>query len=796
MVGLAFTMKAKTCHTYNLRAMLFKPSIGLNTTPDFSLENSGVFFISGMFLIDFLGVKQLPNNGSRLTCIYQNQNLKGGKTMTLRIPRFILHLLLAAVLLVGLLSTAGSLSSIQAAPDTSVLNKQNFSTDVIYQIVTDRFHDGNAANNPSGSAYSSGCTNLRLYCGGDWAGIIDKINDNYFTDMGVTALWISQPVENIYSVINYSGVNITSYHGYWARDFKKTNPAYGTMADFQNLINTAHSKNIKIIIDFAPNHTSPASETQPAFAENGKLYNNGTLLGGYTNDTNNYFHHNGGTDFSNTEDGIYRNLYDLADINHNNNTMDTYFKEAIRLWLDMGIDGIRVDAVKHMPFGWQKSWMSYIYSYKPVFTFGEWFLGADEISPENYQFANESGMSLLDFEFGQKVRQVFRDHTATMYGLDAMISGTASGYTQVVDQVTFIDNHDMDRFHQPGASNRKLEQALAFTLTSRGVPAIYYGTEQYLTGGSDPDNRGKMTSFNKTTTAYNTIKKLAPLRKSNPAIAYGTTQQRWINNDVYIYERKFGNNVAVVAINRGSSAASISGLHTSLPAGTYSDELSGILNGSSITASSSGAVSTFNLAAGAVGVWQYTADSAPMIGNIGPDMGKAGNVVTIDGRGFGSAKGTVYFGTTAVTGYSIASWEDTQIKVIVPAIAAGQYHVKVRTAAAVDSNSYANYNVLSGNQVTVRFVVNNATTSLGENVYLTGNVAELGNWDPNKAIGPMYNQVIHSYPTWYFDVSVPAGTTLEYKYFKKNGSTINWQSGGNRTFVTPSSGVATVTIGW
>ncbi len=689
-------------------------------------------------------------------------------------------------------------ATVSAAPDTHVSNKQNFSTDVIYQIFTDRFSDGNPSNNPSGALFDGSCTNLKLYCGGDWQGIIDKINDNYFTNLGVTALWISQPVENIYSVINYSGVNNTSYHGYWARDFKKTNPFYGTMAEFQQLVNAAHAKGIKIVIDFAPNHTSPAMETNSSFAENGRLYDNGTLLGGYTNDTNGYFHHNLGTDFSSLEDGIYRNLYDLADINHHNNTMDAYFKDAIKLWLDMGIDGIRVDAVKHMPFGWQKNWMSYIYNYKPVFTFGEWFLGAIENDPNNVHFANTSGMSLLDFRFAQKVRQVFRDNTDTMYGLNAMINSTASDYAQVADQVTFIDNHDMDRFKSSAVSNRRLEQALAFTLTSRGVPAIYYGTEQYMTGNGDPGNRARMSSFSQTTTAFNVISTLAPLRKTNPAIAYGTTQERWINNDVYIYERKFGDSAAVVAINRNqSSSASISGLLTSFPAGTYTDVLGGLLNGNSLTVGSGGTASTFNLAAGAVAVWQYTpAQTTPVIGHVGPVMGKAGNVVTIDGRGFGATKGTVYFGTTAVTGANIVSWEDTQIKAVVPSVTPGQYNVKIRTASAVDSNAYNGYNILTADQVTVRFVVNNASTVYGENVYLVGNVAELGNWTPANAIGPMFNQVIHSYPTWYYDVSVPANTALQFKFIKKNGSVVTWEGGSNHTFTTPSSGTATVTVNW
>lgn len=711
------------------------------------------------------------------------------------------RIILSTTLTLGLL--AGSAlpflpaASVLADPDTAVTNKQNFSTDVIYQVFTDRFLDGDPSNNPSGAAYDASCTNLKLYCGGDWQGLINKINDNYFTDLGITALWISQPVENIHAVVNYSGVNNTSYHGYWARDFKKTNPYFGSMADFQNLIQTAHAKGIKIVIDFAPNHTSPAMETDTSFAENGKLYDNGTLLGGYTNDTNGYFHHNGGSDFSSLENGIYKNLYDLADLNHNNATIDKYFKDAINLWLDMGVDGIRVDAVKHMPEGWQKSWMSGIYSHQPVFTFGEWFLGSSAADADNTKFANTSGMSLLDFRFNAEVRNVFRDNTSTMYALDSMISSTAADYTQVNDQVTFIDNHDMDRFKTSAVNNRQLEQALAFTLTSRGVPAIYYGTEQYLTGNGDPNNRAKMPSFSKTTTAFNVISKLAPLRKTNPAIAYGSTQQRWINNDVYVYERKFGKSVAVVAINRNpSSSVSISGLATSLPSGTYTDVLGGALNGNSIT-SNNGSVPTFTLAAGGTAVWQYTApESTPTIGHVGPMMGKPGNVITIDGRGFGATKGTVYFGTTAVSGSAIQSWEDTQIKVTVPAVAAGNYAVKV-TADGVTSNGYNGFNILTGEQVTVRFVVNNASTSLGQNVYLTGNVAELGNWSTGaNAVGPTFNQVIHAYPTWYYDVSVPAGTPLEFKFFKKNGSTVTWENGSNHTFTTPASGTATVNVNW
>lgn len=698
----------------------------------------------------------------------------------------------------SLLALACAASLAQAAPDTDVSNKQSFATDVIYQVLTDRFVDGNSANNPTGTAFSSGCTQLKLYCGGDWAGLTSKINDGYFTTMGITALWISQPVENITAVLNYSGVNNTAYHGYWARDFKKPNPAFGSMTEFNTLIAAAHAKGIKIIIDFAPNHTSPQS-TDLSFGENGRLLDNGTLIASYGSDPNGYFHHNGGTDFHSLEDGIYKNLFDLADLNHNKATIDLYFKDAIKAWLDTGIDGIRVDAVKHMPGGWQKNWMSSIHAYKPVFVFGEWFLGADEVDPNNSAFANTTGMSLLDFQYAQRVRQVLRDSTTkTMVDLDAMISSTASQYTQVNDQVTFVDNHDMDRFPVTGASGRKLEQALALTITSRGVPAIYYGSEQYMAGNGDPNNRAKIGAFNTGTTAFKVIQALAPLRKANPALAYGTQQQRWINGDVYVYERKFGNAVVLVAINRNlSTPASISGLLTALPAGSYVDKLGGLLNGNGITVSA-GAVPTFSLAAGGVSVWEYRPASyaSPLLGHVGPMLGKSGNTVTIDGRGFGATKGTVYFGSTAVTGAAITSWEDTQIKVQVPAVTPGSYAIKVANAGAVQSGSYAGFQVLSGAQVSVRFVVNNANTALGENVYLTGDKFELSNWSTTSPVGACFNQVMYQYPSWYCDVSVPAGSTLNFKFIKKNGSTVTWEGGSNHVVTTPATGTATVVVNW
>ena len=692
--------------------------------------------------------------------------------------------------------TAGIGSTVFAQTDADTDNSASFSTDVIYQIVTDRFADGDSSNNPSGDIFDK--NDLKKYHGGDWAGITQKIEDGYFSNMGVTALWISSPVENIMTLDPTN--QCASYHGYWAKDFFETNEAFGTEQDFTNLVDTAHENGIKIVIDFAPNHTSTAEYAGYTFPEDGALYKNGSLIGTFSNDTSGIFNHESWTDYSTYENGIYHSMYGLADLNQQNAIVDSYLKEAIDKWLDYGVDGIRVDAVKHMSMGWQTNWLSSIYEDHSVFVFGEWYNGGTENDSQMTTFANESGMSLLDFRYANAVRNALGTESATMEDLYQVMEDTASDYEEVNDQVTFIDNHDMSRFMTLADGNsRDVENAYVLLLTSRGVPTIYYGSEQYVQGTTDPYNRGDMTSFDENSTAYKVISALSPLRKTNPAAAYGTTQERWVNDDVLIYEREFNGSVILTAVNRNQNQSySISGLYTDLPAGNYSDVMNGLLGGNGITVSGSGAVSNFTLGAGASAVWEFTKTDAAnvAIGNVDPGMGIAGNEITITGRGFGDTAGSVAFGDTTA---SVIDWSDSRITVQIPGVAAGEYAITVTNAAGSSSDSYAGFDVLTGEQVSVRFMVNNASTDYGANVYLVGSVPELGNWDDSKAIGSFFNSTasIASYPTWFYDVSVPAGTTIEYKFVKIDGSgNVTWESGSNHVVTTPTEGTATVCVDW
>lgn len=674
--------------------------------------------------------------------------------------------------------------NVKATEVNSVRNKADFSTDTIYQIITDRFFDGNTQNNPTGDIFDK--SNPRKYHGGDWQGIINKIKDGYLTNMGISAIWISSPVENITTVDPTNGS--AAYHGYWARDFFKTNQSFGTVEDFKNLVKVAHENNIKIVIDFAPNHTSTAEFKGMSFPEDGKLYKNGILVSSFSQDNRNVFNHENWTDYSTYENGIYHSLYGLADLNQLNPEVDQYLKDAIDTWIDMGIDGIRVDAVKHMPYGWQKNWLSHIYEKTGIFVFGEWFSGGTENEIDMTKFANNSGMSLLDFRFANAIRNLYSNKNFNMEEFYNVVKTTEKDYQEINDQVTFIDNHDMSRFADiVGGNKNNINQAYTMLLTSRGVPTIYYGSEQYEHGISDPENRADMINYNQDSEAYKVIRILSQLRKDNLAIAYGTTEQKWLNDDVIVYERKFGSNVVLTAINKGNTNYHISGLNTSMPPGTYNNLLPFLSQNKNINVDNKGNVAEFDMKANEVDVWEFKSDNSDtVIGNVDPSLGITGNMITISGTGFGSEHGQVLFDDKST---EIVEWNDKLIKIKIANTVPGLHDIVVKTVSG-KKTVYPNFEVLTTSQIPYRIIGDNITTNWGESLYIVGNVEELGGWDINKAIGPMFNstQSIAQYPNWFIDLNLPKNQQIEFKFIKKdlNGKVI-WEGGSNHIIHTSNT---------
>ncbi len=717
----------------------------------------------------------------------------------LRIP-LILVLVVSALAAIAIPTTPWRAPAAHAAGNLPS-NAADFKPDVVYQVMLDRFFDGDPSNNdPSGDTglYDSTKANWKLYWGGDLAGLTQKIT--YLSGMGVTALWISPPVDNSHLPVytsDWTGPQ-AGYHGYWARDFYKIDPHLGAWSDFDTLVSTAHANGIKVIVDFAPNHSNP-NDT----GEYGSIYNNSAFQAAYNNDPNGWFHHNGGiTNWNDQYQDEYYNLADLADLAQENSSVDSYLKGAMTQFLNHGIDGVRVDAVKHMSGptgGWGRTLADTVEASNPHYMVGEWYLSS--INDPTYwlakRYANQSGIALLNFPLNVAIRNVFgSDQAATQ--LDSVIGQEESDFTWLNDQGVFVDNHDMSRFLTLNNNNSRLHEALAVTLTAPGTPIIYYGDEQYLhndtNGGGDPYNRPMMPGFSTSTQAYSLIHSLSTLRHSNSALAYGTYRQRWMNNDVFIFERQFYNNVALVAVNKSASTGyNISGLSTSLSAGGYSDYLSNSFGGNGITVGSGGAVSSFTLGANAIAVWQSSAaePSAAEIGSVGPELARPGDKLIIDGEGFGSSTQTVKVGTTNAT---VQSWSSHSITVTVPSVSGGQYGVQV--CAPTCSNSYL-VNVASAAQAPVTFTVYNApSTNPGDNVYLTGQFAELSNWNTTTttAIGPALDP---NYPNWFIMASVPACWNMQFKFIiiRANGA-VQWENGGNHSYTAPCSGTGYVNVTW
>ena len=627
----------------------------------------------------------------------------------------------------------------------------------------------------------------------------------YLKGMGITAIWISPTVDNENKNLNSTTPISAPYHGYDSHDFMRVEEHFGDSSNswtaFDNLVAAAHANNIKVIVDWANNHTN-----YNGGGEFGALYNNGVFMASDTNDPNGYFHHNPNiSDYNDRYQLQYYTLLSLEDLNQENSTIDSYLKTAIHQFQSHGVDGFRFDAVKHVTWGWEYSLANSVFTQAPSFLYGEWYNNnpGDPMYHDAYKFANNSGIGELDFGVNQAVRDVFGSNN-NFSELDGNISAENSNFLWNNDLVTFFDSHDQSRLLTLNNNNNRLQEAMAFLLTSRGIPVILYGDEQYLhndtSGGGDPYCRVWMSSYNTTTIAYQLINKLAGLRQSsNDALAYGGYQQRWINNDVYIYERKFFNDVVLVAINKNDSTSyPISGLLTALPAGTYTDYLGGLLGGAglTVTAGSGGnnPANNFTLPAHTVAVWQSVGTpTAPEVGSVGPTLGQPGMKVTIAGKGFGTATGQIVFGSTAAT---IQSWSDSSAVFTVPAVTNGVYQAQLKNSTGTAANTIQ-FTVLTAPLIPVTFTVNNATpTSPGDYIFVSGSTVELGNWGTtfDTAIGPMLDP---SYPNWFLNVSLPAGTAVQFKFIKiaANG-TVTWENGANHQYTVPASGTASVNVNW
>lgn len=485
----------------------------------------------------------------------------------------------------------------------------------IYQLFTDRFADGDAANNTSQAmginrtswfVNNSGRSfphNRNFHHGGDWKGLKDNLD--YLTGMGVNAVWISGVQMNAQG----RDGRYTPYHQYHPTDFFNVDPAQGTFQELKDLIDACHARGIYVILDVVINHTADLNGLSGNNRNDDKQYwpnGNGTFGWWDGNRKHPYpfqelahFHNNGTINnwdaFPETLLGQFRGTDDLAT---ESSHVTYWITEAFKNLVDAtDCDGFRVDAIKHVEYNWVKKWADDIRKHAATkgkndfILFGELFVYDNAALASYCKEPGYSFNSALFFPMSQTIKSVFIDGAWTGQLTQALNAKTQYGEGEN-RLVTFIDNHDVNRISIQNSGDTgndiwKLRPALSFLYLAAPVPCLYYGTEHAFNQGNhfngqdasqlyegqpyDDADWQRETMFDRgfqpgpaqgnklaetNAPLYLHIKALNNARKNHPALTRGNFTERWQSGSAgaYAFTRVLQDQEALVALNTGDNA--------------------------------------------------------------------------------------------------------------------------------------------------------------------------------------------------------------------------------------------------
>lgn len=467
----------------------------------------------------------------------------------------------------------------------------------IYQIFTDRFYDGDPANNNLSGSFNA--TDSRKVHGGDFKGVEQKLD--YIKALGATAIWLS-PI-----VLNGNG----EYHGYAGKNFYQVDPHWGTLANLQSMVNAAHARGLLVIQDVVVNHGGTlVTTTSGSSAFN---YPAGYTLK-YSSAANQYaapfntnaafpalnslFHNYGSiSDYNSTTQTELGELSGLDDFRTELDYVRTNMVAVFNYWIQtVGFDGFRVDTVKHVEMGFWQAWCPAVHAFaatngKPdFFMFGEIYDGSDA-KCGSYTGTMGGGPfkldSTVDFPLYFKVNSVFATASGATAQIETRYNNIAANYDPAAQSrlVTFLDNHDVPRFLNSANANgntNRLLVALTFLHTARGIPCLYQGTEQAFDGGADPANREDMfdgafeqrpslgDNFNLTHPLFLHVAKLNNFRRLYRPLQLGSHVNLWSNPagpGLFAYARRLGTQEVFVVFNTANTAQTLPNRATIVPPG-------------------------------------------------------------------------------------------------------------------------------------------------------------------------------------------------------------------------------------
>jgi len=466
---------------------------------------------------------------------------------------------------------------------------------ILYFVFVDRFRNGD----PSNDAPLDGVDQAANYAGGDLAGVLAAIEDGYFEEMGATALWLTAPYDNTDQIgIGDDGRNYSAYHGYWPSDLDKVESRVGTLDELRAVVDAAHARGIQVFLDYVMNHVAIDS---PLYADHPDWFwpldkpGGGQCVCG------------GGCDWAGAEGRRCWFRPYLPDFNFTRDDARAWSVGNAVDWIARtGIDGYRLDAVKHIETQWILDLRARLRA---------------EVEPDRSQtfymvgetFDGDRGLigsyvdpdTMLDGQFdfplrAQLVRNLLR-REGSMAELAGFLDSNDRAYHPHAVMGTFLGNHDLPRpIHiaedtpqfgewdsgkARGWDNRpllpdydrpfqRLAVAYAFLMTTHGMPLIYYGDEMGMAGGGDPDNRRPMQwdgLSGDQSWLRGEVQALTHIRREHSALRRGVRTTLHAEGDVYVYRMMDRSEVVWVALNRGDATRTAAGL----PDGSFRDLRSG-----------------------------------------------------------------------------------------------------------------------------------------------------------------------------------------------------------------------------
>ena len=487
--------------------------------------------------------------------------------------------------------------------------------DVLYMLMPDRFAQG-AGHNPQVKGmrtYKEDRSQPSLRHGGDLNGIREHLD--YFCELGVTALWLTPVLEND-SPDNAQGYS--TYHGYATTNYYRVDPRFGSNADYRRLVDEAHDRGLKVVMDMIFNHSGfehpwtidmpskdwlnvqPKASPSPSQGGDVKSHNS-AVSGNQTTppseglgEAHSYIltsykltpvkdPYASEVDLRETVDGWF--VPTMPDLNQRNPHLMTYLIQNSKWWIEtVGIDGIRMDTYPYADAQAMARWMKELDEEYPNFnTVGETWVTEPAYTAawqKNSKLSETNSYlkTVMDFSFYDKINRAATEETDGWFaGLNLLYNSFVYDYLyEDPDHVmAFIDNHDTDRYLKNGHDTLMLKQALALLLTVRRIPQLYYGTEILMggtkevtdgnvrkdfPGGFPGDTHNAFTREGRTKAEQSMflwLSRLLHWRQNNPVITRGRQTQFIPYEGVYVIARRYGGKTVMTVLNGTTKAATM-----------------------------------------------------------------------------------------------------------------------------------------------------------------------------------------------------------------------------------------------